>query len=134
MENPEVFDAIARLNETVSDQNRVALYRSLKGGWLNLIGHDIPKEWGTRARSLQEAKQVRLLTSPAPGGGQAVLAFTSISEACRRGDAAGIFAMESMAVLQLVAEQNFAGLILNAVGPWAGIPRHDVERILAGAW
>jgi len=38
--------------------------------------------------------------------------------------------MESKAVLELVLAGDFGALIINPNGPWAAIPRADVQRLL----
>jgi hypothetical protein len=42
--------------------------------------------------------------------------------------------MEALAILQLVRDAEFTGIIINPAGPWAGVPKQDIERILDGVW
>lgn len=123
--------AIAELTARPSDANRIGLYRSLQSGHLILGAANLPQEWhGQQSIELEKATTLRLLTSSAPDGGTALLAFTSHDEVTRRNPTLASFAMESTSVLQLVLDQGFSGLVLNPQGPWAGIPREDVQQIL----
>jgi L-asparaginase/Glu-tRNA(Gln) amidotransferase subunit D len=42
--------------------------------------------------------------------------------------------MHSRDLLQVVVDQGYDALIINAAGSWAGVPREDIVRILEGVW
>jgi len=129
-----VVDAIAELSRNPTNQYRIALYRALNAGQLFLGAAEMPAEWSHRESvTLDKATTVSLLTSSAPNG-TALLAFTNHTEVSRRNPGLGSFAMESRSVLQLVIDQGFSALVLNPQGPWAGVPKEDIQRILEGAW
>ncbi|WP_188690060.1 SseB family protein [Silvimonas amylolytica] len=124
-------EAIEELTARPSSANRIGLYRSLKSGHLILGAANLPQErQGQRSIELAKATTLRLLTSSAPDGGTALLAFTSHNEVTRRNPALASFGMESTSVLQLVLDQGFSGLVINPQGSWAGIPRQDIQDIL----
>jgi hypothetical protein len=97
---------------------------------LFLAGPQIPKEWAAGPVTLQQATTITLLTSSAPNGGEALLGFTSHEEVMRRNPSLGSFAMHSRAVLELVITAGLDALVLNPGGPWAAVPRNDIQTIL----
>lgn len=125
-----IEDAIVRLTADPSAESRNRLYGTLKSGRLFLAANDIPKAWGPDSFTLEQATKIAVLTSSAPGGGEALLAFTSHGEATRRNPSIGTFAMEALDVLRLVLSENLSALVLNPAGPWAGIPAADIRSIL----
>ncbi len=130
-EGGEVADAIATLSAHPSEGNRQALYRELLQGSLFLATASLPPGWADRgAVTLDQATTLPTLTSPAPDGTKALLAFTDHEQVRRRKADASCFAMESRAVLELVLGGDFDALIINPNGPWAAIPRADVQRLL----
>ena len=130
-EGDEVADAIARLSAHPSEGNRQALYLELLQGNLFLATASLPPGWADRgAVTLDQATTLPTLTSPAPDGTKALLAFTDHEQVRRRKADASSFAMESRAVLELVLAGDFGALIINPNGPWAAIPRADVQRLL----
>ena len=127
----EVADAIATLSTHPTEGNRQALYRELLQGRLFLATASLPPGWADRgAVTLDQATTLPTLTSPAPDGTKALLAFTDHEQVHRRKVDASSFAMESKAVLELVLAGDFGALIINPNGPWAAIPRADVQRLL----
>ena len=127
----EVADAIATLSTHPTEGNRQALYRELLQGNLFLATASLPLGWADRvAVTLDQATTLPTLTSPAPDGTKALLAFTDHEQVRRRKADASSFAMESRAVLELVLAGDFGALIINPNGPWAAIPRTDVQRLL----
>jgi hypothetical protein len=131
---PDIQGAIARLSADPSNTNRIALYQALKEGWLFLAARRVPEEWCSGPVTLASAAKVELLTSSAPGGGEALLAFTSPAEVQRRNNQCAWFSMQSRDVLAFVVQQGFSALVLNPSGPWASVSRDDVEKILEGMW
>jgi hypothetical protein len=63
-----------------------------------------------------------------------VLAFTDTDQSQKRAPGAPTFILSTRDILKLVMDEGFDGLVINAAGPWAGVPREDVEKILNGAW
>ena len=130
-EGHEIADAIATLSDQPTEGNRQALYRELLQGSLFLATTSLPPGWADRgAVTLDQATTLPTLTSPAPDGTKALLAFTDHEQVRRRKADASCFAMESRAVLELVLAADFGALIINPNGPWAAIPRVDVQRLL----
>jgi hypothetical protein len=60
--------------------------------------------------------------------------FTSPDEISKRNQQAYSFAIESLSALELVIMQDFDALVVNPNGPWAGVPKEDVQKILRGVW
>jgi hypothetical protein len=130
-EGQEVADAIATLSTHPTEGNRQALYRELLQCSLFLATASLPPGWADRgAVTLDQATTLPTLTSPAPDGTKALLAFTDHEHVRRRKADASSFAMESRAVLELVLAGDFGALIINPSGPWAAIPRADVQTLL----
>lgn len=125
-----IQSAIQCLSDAPSQENRIALYRALNDGMLFLATSAIPSEWGQGPIVLEKATSIAMLTTTAPDGGQALLAFTSHEEVKKRNGACSSFAMRAKDVLKLVIRNEYSALVLNPAGPWAGIPREDVEKIL----
>jgi hypothetical protein len=74
------------------------------------------------------------LTTSLPSGAEAIVAFTDEESLEARAPGAQNVAMRSLDVLRLVIDGGYDGLIINPAGPWAGVPREDVLRILDGIW
>lgn len=130
-EGQDVADAIATLSAHPNEDNRRAFYRELRQGSLFLAATSLPPGWADRgAVTLDQATTLSTLTSPAPDGTKALLAFTDHEQVRRRKADASSFAMESRSVLELVLAGDFGALIINPNGPWAAIPRADVQRLL----
>ena len=130
-ETQPIADAIAALSAAPSECNRQALYRVLLRGKLFLATGGLPSEWAeSDSITLDRATDIPTLTSSAPDGTKALLAFTDREQVRRRNADASSFAMESRAVLELVVSGAFGALIVNPNGPWAAIPRADIERLL----
>lgn len=129
-DNVPVATAIAALADDPSPANRVRLYRALKGGWLFLAARSVPPEWTKGPVTLAQAATISVLTSTSPNQGKALLAFTSRAAVSRRNKDAGSFAMASREVLQLMIRDGYSALVIDPGGPWAGVPKEDVEKIL----
>lgn len=129
-ETPSIVDAIALLSADPRAHSRSAFYDSLKTGQLFIAAHDVPQGWEGGPLTLQQAAVVSVLTTSSPDGGEALLAFTSQTEALRRIPTVCTFSMEAMDVLHLVLANNLSGLIVNPAGPWAGVPTADIHAIL----
>lgn len=125
--------AIANLSRSPTAENRGLLYQSLKTGFLHLAAESIPAEWGDGPVTLSNATQIPTLTSDAPGGGKALLAFTSRAAVVQRSPGSASFAMESLVVLELVLSEDYDALVIDPQGPWAAVPRADVAGILSSA-
>jgi hypothetical protein len=134
LQEPDIQSAIGRLSAMPSNENRIALYHTLKNGRLFLAARNLPPEWGVGPVTLEKATTVQMLTSSAPTGGEALLAFTSDAEVRKRNSSCASFSMSSRDVLALLVKQDFTALVLNPAGPWAGISREDIEKILEGVW
>src|SRR5262245_24873143 len=127
--------AIARLSEDPSPANRIALYRALNDCALVLGADNIPAHWQNTFVELKEAATIQVLESEAPGGsGTALLAFTDRHALWQRKPDATAMLVRPTTALRMVIDHGHAGIILNPAGPWAGVPREDVERILDGVW
>ena len=132
-ESPNIQTAIAQLSASPSDANRSVLYQALKYGQLFLAARSIPEEWTRGPVRLESATTVSLLTSSGPDGREALLAFTSHEDVQKRSRNSASFSMRSRDVLALILESGFSALVLNPAGPWAYIPRKDIEKILENA-
>ena len=134
MRNDLVKDAIAKLNANPSDKTRIEFYRHLGQGSLLVIVADLPTGIGCGETLLDGDTTVSMLTTSLPNGGDAILAFTDLESMEARVPNPKYLAIGSLNLLQLVIDGGYDGLVLNAAGPWAGIPRDDVRRILDGVW
>ncbi len=131
--NPQVRQAIARLNESPCPENRQALYaKIMQGNLLLVVRHPIPGIGSTPVR-IDHDIHVDLLTTSSPAGGKALVAFTDLESTSGRPSAAGhpVLIVEARTVLEMAVQDNYDGLIVNPNGPWAGIPREDILTILA---
>ena len=129
-EAPEIESAIALLCNSPTPDNRVALYRTLRDGELFILVGEPPGEHLAPEVKLPKDTVMSLLTTTSPEGKPAVLAFTSLNHLRRRSPAAAAFTkLPTARVLDLVMNGTYEALVLNAAGPWASIPRADVEVI-----
>ncbi len=131
--NPHVRQAIARLSESPSAENRQSLYAAItQGSLLLVVRHPIPGIGSTPVR-IEHDIPADVLTTSSPDGGKALVAFTDLESVSGRLSAAerAVIVVEARTVLDLVVRNNDDGLIVNPNGPWAGIPREDVLTILA---
>lgn len=111
------------------------LYRALTEGFLILAAQEIPAEIGQGGPvTLETNVSVQLRITEAPNGGWALLAFTDMSGLANRHAGDKGICMSCRDVLARVIEGGFEGIIINPAGPWAGVPREDVEKILQGIW
>lgn len=127
---PSTVDAIALLSADPTAHSRSAFYDSLKTGQLFIAAHDLPQSLEDGPLTLQQATTISVLTTSSPDGGEALLAFTSHTEALRRAPNIDAFSMETMDILHLVLANNLSGLVINPAGPWAGVPAADIHAIL----
>ncbi len=125
-----IAEAVAVLSVSPSPENRNALYGQLLRGQLRLAARDVPQKWTDTVVVLKEATTISVLTSDAPDGTTAPLAFTSQAKLLERAPTAGSFAMNSRDVLKLVVAQGYGALVLDPNGPWAAVPRADIEALL----
>ena len=132
--NATVEEAIALLSERPSDETRLDFYRKVSEGELFLAVAELPPGMGLGWQVLEEDAELSVLTSSGPGGGEVLLAFTDERAVQQRAPGVPFVAMPSRRVLETVMDLNLDGIILNPAGPWAGIPREDVENILGGAF
>jgi SseB protein N-terminal domain len=123
--------AISILCDSPTQDNRAALYRTLLGaGELYLVVSAPPGSQLAPEVKLPKDAVIPLLTTTSPEGKPAVLAFTSLNHLQRRSPAAaGFTKLPTARVLDLVMNGTYEALVLNAAGPWASIPRADVEVI-----
>lgn len=45
-----------------------------------------------------------------------------------------MWGMHSRDLLEVVIDQGYDALVMNAPGSWVGVPREDILRILQGVW
>jgi hypothetical protein len=134
MRNDLVRHAIQRLNITPDNATRNELYSHLSQGFLLVAVGEVPDEIDRNGTVLPEDTALTILTTTMPDGGSAILVFTDIESLQAYASGTSHVVMRSRDVLEVVVDQHFDALILNASGPWAGVPREDVLRILEGVW
>jgi hypothetical protein len=132
MRNDLVRDAIEKLRASCNNAARADLYSHLTKGFFLLAVADVPHGVEVEGTILPQDTPVTVLTASVPDGGTAILAFTDLESLRARISKASHIVMLSRDVLEMVIEQNYDALILNPAGPWAGVPREDILRILAG--
>jgi hypothetical protein len=122
--------AIATLCRDPTDAHRAALYRALGTGELFLAVAVAGAVHASPPSGLEQGRTLPVLTTTAPDGKPALLAFTSLEQLHRRlPDAPGHARLPSLEALDIVLDQALDGLVLDPDGPWAVVPREDVVRI-----
>ena len=120
--------AIAAVNLKRTTDNQLALEQAVKSSVLFLAAKDMPERWkGTVI--LSEEVSVPVFTSEAPGGGTALLCFTDVEEVRRRTGSDSCFGLEFLDVYKLVARHDYAGIVINPAGPWAGLPMERLKEL-----
>jgi SseB protein N-terminal domain len=105
----------------------------LSQGFLLVAVGEVPGEIDMNGGVLQADVALTILTTTMPdGSGIAILAFTDLESLQTYAPGTAHVAMAASDVLKSVIDQGYEALIINAAGPWAGIPREDVLRILEG--
>ena len=129
--NDGVRRAVERLDKQPTAEVRLDLYRALKEGML-LLGIAQPHpQISPGLQTLPNDVRVSILTSTGVSGEKTLLAFTDVEALRARNPKCPFIGMESRAVLEQVVRGGFAALIINPAGPWAAIPREDIQKILA---
>lgn len=125
-----IRDAIAGLCADPATSNRRILYERLLLGNLILAvaEHPVPGIIGTV--QLTKDTDVQILTTSAPDGGWALLAFTDVSAARERSAIARLIVMGSREVLRLTLDWRLSGLLLNPSGPWAYVSSQEIMALL----
>ena len=134
MRNDSVRDAIARLNAKPDEATRIDFYRRLIDGLLLVAVIELPDGIDEKGTVLQEDTPLSILTTQMLDGGTGLLAFTDEESLRARARGNAFVGMHSRALLQIVIDQGYEAIIINAAGPWAGVPREDILRILEGVW
>ena len=134
MRNDLVREAINRLSAKPDDARRIDLYRKLTDGLLLVVVADLPAELDMRGTPLDKDTNLSMLTTSVPNGGEAIIAFTDIESLQSHAPGARHIAMRSQDLLKLVIDGGYDALIVNPDGPWVGVPRDDIQRILDGVW
>ena len=134
MRNDPVRDALAQFNAKPDDAARIDFYRHLADGLLLVAVDQVPDGIDVNGTVLQEDTPLSVLTTPMPDGGTALLAFTDVDSLRARIPDTPYVGMHSRDLLEVVIDRGYDALIINAAGPWAGIPREDILRILEGVW
>jgi hypothetical protein len=131
--NPQVRQAIAKLNESPCPEYRQALYAAIMQGNLLLIARQPIQGIGSTPVRIDHDIHADFLKTSSPAGGTALVAFTDLESTSGRPSAAGhpVLIVEARTVLEMAVRGTDGGLILNPNGPWAVIPREDVVKILA---
>jgi hypothetical protein len=131
----DIESAIAKLCEAPSQSSRLALYRTLGSGSLYIATGAPPGGWPAPQVELMKDTSMPVHTTTAPDGGPAVMAFTTLDHLRRRSPhASGHARMSVSEVLDMVLNGPYDALVLNPAGPWAAVPREDVEKIRKGVW
>ena len=94
----------------------------------------LPDEIDLNEAILRTDAPLTILTTSTPDGRTALLAFTDLEALQAHAPDLPYVAMGSRDVLEVVIDQGYDALIVNAAGPWAGLPREDVLQILNGGW
>lgn len=127
-----IRQAVEQVSAHPSEQTRRALYRRLSNETLLVAVHSLPENLGPLPQTLTHEMQVTMLTSTGPEGGTVLLVFTDEAALNQRAPGMPYLGLSARTALDLVLRNNYAGLIINPAGPWAGVPRADVQRIVAG--
>ena len=128
--NERLKCAIDRVRRERSNEALAAFDREVTRGTLLLAvadgGSDLPRA----TSELVPKTVVPALTTAGQNGGPAMLAFTDAAALRARAVESRIVAMAAKDVLELVADEDYDGLVLNPAGRWVGLTRDDVARIL----
>ncbi|MBV9787917.1 MAG: SseB family protein [Chloroflexi bacterium] len=131
-QNLTIRQAVEQVSAHPSDQTRGALYRRLNDERLLVAVQSLPEVLGPMPQTLTQETHVTMLTSTGPEGGTVLLAFTDEAALNQRAPGRPYLGMPARDVLDLVLRNNYAGLVINPGGPWAGVPRAHVQRIVDG--
>ena len=123
---------VEQVSANPSDQNRRALYRRLGDETLLVAVQSLPAGLGPLPQTLTQEMHVTMLTSTGPEGGTVLLLFTDEAALSQRAPGMPYLGLSGRTALDLVLRNNYAGLIINPAGPWAGVPRAHVQRIVDG--
>ncbi|HEY0733983.1 MAG TPA: SseB family protein [Herpetosiphonaceae bacterium] len=129
-----IRQAVEQVSAHPSAQTRRALYGRLSHETLLVAVQALPEGIGTTPQTITQDTPVVMLTSTGPEGGTVLLAFTDEAALHQRAPGNPYLALSARTVLDIVLRDNYAGLIINPAGPWAGIPRADIQRIVDGAY
>lgn len=129
-----IRQAVEQVSARPSERTRRALYQRLSQGSLLVAVGSLTEGIGTTPQIITEELPVMLLTSTGPEGGTVLLAFTDEAALRQRAPEHRYLVLAARAVLDIVLRDNYAGLIINPAGPWAGVPRADIQRIVDGAY
>ena len=125
---PDLKRAIAEVNASPSAKNQRALEECVRSSVLFVASPVVPEHWkGTVV--LDGEVSIPVLTSEAPGGGVALLCFTDADEVRRRTTSDSCFGLRFLDVCRLVARHDYAGIIINPAGPWAGLPGSRLREL-----
>lgn len=80
----DIESAIAQMCDSPSGANREALYRTLQTGSLLLATGDPPGGWPGAETIIAEKTVMPVVTTTAPSGRPAIMAFTSLDHLKRR--------------------------------------------------
>lgn len=129
--NPALRKAIADLVEDPSPEKRAALYHCLTNGPLLIAVREIPDSLSEGFQILSEGITIDFLTSEGDeGDSPVILTFTDQDALNARVPGSPFLALDPETVLNWVLEEGYSGIIINPDGPWAGIPRDDIEDLL----
>ncbi|MEO1084775.1 MAG: SseB family protein [Acidobacteriota bacterium] len=128
--NDSVKAAIAQMNQTPSDALRIQFYEALlEDGLLLVPVKKLPPGVGPGFNALEGDVSLSVLTTSSPSGGEAMMAFTDAESLEARAPDATYVGLQVSDVFGLVLQGGYDGMILNAAGPWAGIPRADIAQM-----
>jgi hypothetical protein len=128
--NPDLAAAIQVFVNDPSPKNRATMYQTLAKGLLIIGVGEVPKSLQSREKviTVKEKVNIKLLASEGPGG-MHVLAFTDVETLHARKPGCNYFGITAEQLFEMVLKDDYAGIIINSAGPWARIPREDIERL-----
>jgi hypothetical protein len=129
-DNRRLRAAIERLATQPGAENRALVHSSLLAGPLLVALRELPRDLGPDPEAVARELPVEFVTHAGPGG-QRVLAGFSDPEAVAARAPAGVWlSVEPATLLDWVAQEGLAGLLLNPQGPSAFIPLDEVRALL----
>jgi hypothetical protein len=123
--------AIKTFSDTPTEKNWLACYYALEEvRFLLLAVREAPFPGFVGPIALLDGIPVTVLTTTAPEGGSALVAFTDYQAVSSHAPSAKYMGVPVETVLRMVVDGEYEALIINPSGPLAGIPKEGVRQIL----
>jgi hypothetical protein len=129
--NKPLREALERFAVEPGPETQGNFFRSALQGVMLVAVNDLPGDEDEGFEVSKEDLRVQVRTTLAPDGTTALIAFTD-TDALRAHypEGAAIVVLEAPEALTWALESGFGGVIINPAGPWAGIPKLELERML----